>query len=168
MEHLRLPKGLSIRPSTANDQGFIENLYRTTRDDLRAANAESDYIETIIESQFHAQTCGYGDMFPNAMYFIVAYHGQSVGRITIDFGPVEIRVVDIALIREARGKGYGGGIITALQYAAGKARVPLALSVLSNNIAAKNLYRQLGFCVAEVAAPYERMVWYPSNEFMFA
>ena len=77
-DKLNIPHGLSIRPSTPADRGFIENLFRTTRDDLRLIDAEPDFIETLIEQQFNAQTTGYGDQFPNAMYFIIEKQGQPI------------------------------------------------------------------------------------------
>lgn len=162
-DKLNIPHGLSIRPSTPADRGFIENLFRTTRDDLRLIDAEPDFIETLIEQQFNAQTTGYGDQFPNAMYFIIEKQGQPVGRLTIDFGSNEVRLVDIAFIPEARGKGYGEGVVNGLKLAAMQCRAPLALSVPSGNWRAKQLYTRLGFKTEEIAPPFERMVWYPGS-----
>ncbi|OMH33803.1 GNAT family N-acetyltransferase [Motiliproteus sp. MSK22-1] len=159
---LRLPQGLEIRPSTQADNHFIEKLYQSTRSDLQLIDAEADFIESIIDQQLHAQSNGYGDAFPNAMYFIVEKHQQPIGRVTIDFGSNEIRVVDIAFIPQARNKGFGEGVLKTLQYAAGKNCSPLALSVHCDNWAAKKLYAKLGFQIEESAPPYERLVWYPT------
>lgn len=154
--------GLSLRPMGNSDKAFVESLYRSTRDDLRMIDAEEDFIEGLIEMQQNAQTEGYGDMFPNAMYFVAEYHNERVGRVVLDFGQNEIRVVDIALIPAARGKGYGNQILQAVQLTASKVMAPVALSVRFDNIHAKQLYARLGFMVEEAQIPYERMVWYPS------
>lgn len=64
---------------------------------------EQDYIESIVEMQFKAQTQGYGDQFPNAMYFIIEKHHEPIGKAIIDFGHNEVRLIDIAFIPQARG-----------------------------------------------------------------
>ena len=156
-----MPDGLGLRPARPADNGFIESLYRSTRDDLQLIDAEQEFIETLIEQQHHAQTEGYGDLFPNAMYFIVEKQGESIGRVVIDFGMNEIRLVDVALIPTARNKGYGKSIVQTLQYAAGSARAPLYLSVLKMNQPARQLYHQLGFQFAEASDTHDLLVWYP-------
>jgi len=162
LETLSLPEGLGIRPSLPSDKAFIENLYRSTRDDLRLFDAELDFIETLIEQQLNAQTVGYGEQFPNAMYFIIEKQHHAIGRFTIDFGSNEVRLVDIAFIPEARGKGFGEGILNALKLAAMQCCVPLTLSVHAGNWRAKQLYLKLGFQTEESRPPFERMAWYPN------
>lgn len=161
-----MPDGLGMRPARPADNGFIESLYRSTRDDLRQIDAEQDFIETLIEQQHHAQTVGYGELFPNAMYFIIEKQGESIGRVVLDFGTNEIRLVDIALIPSARNKGYGKNIVQTLQYAAGSARAPLYLSVLKMNQPARQLYQQLGFQLAEAGDVSDLLVWCPDNRHM--
>ncbi|MCU7924125.1 MAG: GNAT family N-acetyltransferase [Candidatus Thiodiazotropha sp. (ex Dulcina madagascariensis)] len=158
---LHLPDGLGIRPARDSDRPFIESLYNTTRNDLRLIDAEADFIESLIEQQQQAQTVGYGDQFPNAMYFIIEKQGERIGRIVIDFGPNEIRIIDVALIPMARGKGYGTGIIRALKHAAGSACSPLVLSVYKSNPAARQLYEQEGFRVEQSDQMIDQMAWYP-------
>jgi GNAT superfamily N-acetyltransferase len=161
-DKLQLPAGLAMRPARPSDQPFLESLYRSTREDLRLLDAEEDFIEEFIGFQRRAQTEGYGGMFPNAMYFVVDYHTESIGRVVLDFGANEIRVIDIALIPAARGKGYGGQILQAVQATAGKVMTPVTLTVRFDHLRAKQLYTRLGFAVEEAQIPYERMVWYPS------
>ncbi|MDD4958640.1 MAG: hypothetical protein PHS51_04775 [Gallionella sp.] len=43
-----LPDNLSIRPVRDEDHGFMESLYRSTRDDLRLLAAECDWIEKMV------------------------------------------------------------------------------------------------------------------------
>lgn len=163
LNKLNLPNGLYIRPARDSDKPFIASLFESTRDDLLMLDADPDYIQTIIEQQHQAQTVGYGNDFPNAMYFIVEQHQERIGRIVIDFGKNEIRMVDFCLIPQAQGKGYGKIIIQILQYAAGASKAPLTLSVMRMNERAKLLYFSLGFQVEETNEMYDRMVWYPSS-----
>ncbi len=158
---MKFQGGLSLRPMATADKSFVESLYRSTRDDLRLLDAEDDFIEGLIEMQQYAQTQGYGDMFPNAMYFVAEYHNERIGRVVLDFGETEIRVVDIALIPAARGKGYGSHMLQAVQVAAARVMAPVTLTVRADHLPAKQLYSRLGFMVEEAQVPYERMIWYP-------
>lgn len=157
---------LTIRPMRSTDKAFVEGLYHSSRDDLRLINAEEDFIETLIEIQQKAQTLGYGDMFPNAMYFIVERQSERIGRIVIDFGEAEVRLIDMVFMPLARGKGYGSEVIKMLQQAAAVNQVPLTLAVLSYNQAAKALYLKLGFYVESSTGMHERLIWYPNQATM--
>jgi len=159
---INLPDNLKLRPVRDDDAGFVESLYRSTRDDLRMLDAEPDAVESLIEMQYQAQTHGYDEQFPNAWHFVVEYLGDRIGRVIMDFGPNEVHVVDIAFIPAARGKGHGAQVLKAMQAAAAKVRAPLTLSVNPLNAAAKRLYLQLGFQVVEIGFMAERLAWYPS------
>lgn len=156
-----LPDNLGLRPARPEDKGFIEALYRSTRDDLRLLEAEDGFVEELIGMQQRAQVQGYGEMFPNAMYFVVERLGERIGRAVVDFGPNEVRLVDIAFIPQAQGQGYGSHVIRAMQYAAGQARAPLTLSVSRSNPRARQTYLALGFRVEQADPMTEFMAWYP-------
>lgn len=161
MPDIPLPAGLSMRPQRDSDALFVAALHASTRDDLLMVDGEEGLLEQLVEMQFRAQREGYGEQFPNAMYYIVESHGTAVGRVTVDFGANEVRLVDIALIRAARGKGYGTGIVRALQLAAHKAGAPLVLTVALDNPRAFRLYAGLGFSLLQQTETHAQMVWYP-------
>lgn len=161
---LRLPEGLHIRPSRSSDRVFLEQLYRSTREDLEWIDADRDVIDTIMSMQYKAQTQGYGEQFPNALYFIIEYQDERIGRAALDFGTDEIRVVDIAFLPKARGRGYGESVIRAFMVCAEQSMAPLTLSVLQHNLKARALYERLGFKLESVSLPYLRLVWYPRME----
>ena len=159
-----LPYGLGMRLQNDRDAAFVEQLHRSTRDDLLLVSAEPDFIEMLIAFQYSAQTAGHGGSYPNAMYFIVEKMGESVGRLTLDFGQSEIRIVNVALIPQVRGKGFGAGILQALQVVADQIKAPLTLAVDCYDIYAKRLYLQLGFQTIAVQEPTEVMAWYPQMD----
>lgn len=161
MEESSLPSGLRLRPQRDADAPFMAALYNSTRDDLRMAIAENDFIEELIEMQFRAQREGYGQQFPNAMYFIVERHNEPIGRVAVDFGPNEVRMIDLALIPPARNKGLGTDVIRALQAAANKARAPLTITVMKDNPRAALLYTSLGFRIEQQTQSHALMAWYP-------
>ena len=158
---LNMPDGLNIRPSRPSDKMFLEYLYKSTRDDLQLIDSDQDFIESILDLQWRAQSQGYGDQYPNAMYFIIEKRGESVGNATLDFGPNEICLVDIALLPKARGLGYGEAAIRSFMYCSQKTMTPFTLCVLEQNFGARKLYQRLGFMVESVSLPYLRMIWYP-------
>jgi ribosomal protein S18 acetylase RimI-like enzyme len=159
--NIKFQNSLKLRPMSASDNAFIEGLYKSTRDDLRMLQADDEFVEALIDFQRHAQIQGYGEMFPNAMYFIAEHQGEPVGRLVLDFGHNDICVVDIALIPAARGKGYGRQMLQVVQLAASKVRMPVVLSVRFDNLNAKALYAGLGFVAEQAGMPFERLVWYP-------
>ena len=161
---LSLPNGLHVRPASHSDEPFIRQLYKSTRDDLDMLNAETDFIEHLKESQFQAQTASYGETYPNAMTFIIEYFDDKVGRIILDFGPNEILMVDISLIPKARGKKIGSGVIKSFTHCADQVKVPLKLSVLSDNMHAKHVYAELGFILDEQIPPRDYLIYYPRTQ----
>lgn len=161
MADIPLPPGLYLRPQRDSDRVFLATLFDSTREALRLVDAEREFIEDLIEMQFRAQREGYGAQFPNAMYYIIEWQHQAVGRVAVDFGPNEIRVIDIALIPAARGRGHGADVIRALQVAANKVRTPLTLTVLLSNLLATQLYAKLGFCVDSQTQTHALLIWYP-------
>ncbi len=158
---IQLPAGLSMRVARPSDQAFIESLFNSTRDDLRLIDAEPDFIEALIDMQRLAQTVGYGEMYPNAMYFIVEMHQERVGRVVVDFGTDYVDIVDISFIRPARGKGYITGVIQSLQMAAVKVGVPLYSTLSLTHQDLRKAYIGLGFTTESVAGMAERLVWVP-------
>jgi ribosomal protein S18 acetylase RimI-like enzyme len=158
---LELSLGISLRSARASDAGFLAGLHHSRRDDLRCIDGDRDLIEMLIEDQQRYQTLGYGANFPNAAEFIVEKVGEPIGRVVVDFGPNEVRVLDIGLIRSALGKGCGTSVLRALQAAAAKVPAPLTLSVLWSNPRAKKIYSSLGFTVTESRGGVDFMVWYP-------
>tara|TARA_R110002020_G_scaffold162175_2_gene347644 strand:- start:65 stop:580 length:516 start_codon:yes stop_codon:yes gene_type:complete len=156
-----LNDGLQLRPSRDSDHLFLEALYRDIRQDLQLALADQDMIEALLEMQIKAQAVGYGTAYPNALYYIVEKQGERIGRVTVDFGANEVHILDLALIKGARNKGYGAVVLRAVQSAGAQVMSPVSLSVDPFNVYAKQLYRQLGFRFEGLMGAVERWVWYP-------
>lgn len=160
-----VPDGLSLRLAQPADSGFLETLYGSTRDDLRQINAESGFIEELIKMQHALQMQGNAANYPDALHLVVERLGKPIGRVIVDFGK-EVKILNIALIAEARGNGYGSSVLRGLQQAAAKVQAPLVLEVLHSNLQAKRLYLRLGFTVERTGPIEERMVWHPGPEFL--
>ncbi|MEE4743104.1 GNAT family N-acetyltransferase [Pseudomonas viridiflava] len=155
--------GLVVRPSSASDAAFLQALYHSARPDLQFIDGEREQIEDVISQQFRVQEQGLGDHFPNAMYYVVEKLGTCIGALVIDFGHNEIRVLYLAFIPAARGKGYGRAVLQGVQQAAEQIRCPVATVVWANNPHALRHYLALGFQVQEQDVAAQRLVWYPGQ-----
>ena len=163
-----LPNGLTVRPARPGDKAFLEKLHKDQREDLKMIDADKDYIEGILDLQLRAQSQGYGTMFPNALYFIIEKTGEPVGKLTLDWGGTEARVVDLGFIKRARGKGFGQTVIQGLLAACGPAKCPLAVSVAINNPGLYQSLLKMGFQVMDAAegASHHMLIWFPGQDAM--
>lgn len=155
--------GLVVRPSRASDGAFLQMLYHSARPDLQLIDGEREQVEAVIGQQFQIQEQGLGDHFPNAMHYVVEKLGTLIGALVTDFGHNEIRVLYLAFIPAARGKGYGRIVLQGVQQAAEQIRCPVATVVWANNPHARQHYLALGFQVEERDVAAERLVWYPGQ-----
>jgi ribosomal protein S18 acetylase RimI-like enzyme len=152
----------TARSVTDDDREFLCRLYASTRADEMAlvtwwSDAEK---EAFLRFQFDAQSKYWGERFPDASFDIVEQRGEPVGRLYVDRRPNEIRLIDIALLPEHRGKGLGGELMAQV-LAEGKARgLPVSIHVEHNNPALR-LYRRLGFEKVEEQGVYFLMEWLP-------
>jgi GNAT superfamily N-acetyltransferase len=143
------------------DAPFLRRLYATGRAaELAHVGWQSEQLEAFLELQYNARERHYREHFPAADDLLVLVGGQPAGRLCVDRGRDEMRVVDIALLPEHRGSGIGTALMAALQEEATIAGLPLALQVEAGNPAA-NLYRRLGFVIDAGDGVYNTMRWLP-------
>lgn len=68
---------------------------------------------------------------------------------------------EIALVRDARGRGIGTQLIRDVQETGEARGLAVRLSVLSKNARARDLYERLGFWIHHVEPPRVKMEWIP-------
>ena len=98
----------------------------------------------FLSQQFQAQHRHYQQHFAGAQFDLILLGDQPIGRLYVDRRADEIRIVDIALVPECRGRGIGGNIMRDLLLEAEAAGKPVRIHVERNN-PALNLYQRLGF-----------------------
>lgn len=150
--------GLRLRPALPGDDGFLKALYASTRDDLRAMLAPP-MRDGLLDMQWRAQRAGYRHDFPDADDLIVEAGGAPLGRLLLERTLRPWRIVDIALLPAARGRGHGAALLGALQASAAAAGTGLALTVRRDNPGARRLYRAAGFVPTGGDALSEQMAW---------
>jgi ribosomal protein S18 acetylase RimI-like enzyme len=134
-----------LRPATVNDNDLLLHVYASTRQDEMASWGWSAAQQSsFIRMQFDARKRGYAATYPSAENSIISIGDVPAGSLIIVRGPGEIRLVDIALLPEFRGRGLGGEVIRMLIAQAADAGSVLRLSVLRSNRATR-LYERLGF-----------------------
>ena len=91
---------------------------------------------------------------------IIEQEGTPVGRLYVHRLHDEIRVIDIALLPEHRGRGLGGGLLRAVLEEAAAVGKSVYVSVERFNPAMR-LYQRLGFVAITDEGVYRLMKWSP-------
>lgn len=152
--------GLTLRSVEAGDQAFLDKLYHSTRADLQQAGADPVLVASVIKMQQQIHEHGHRSAFPRARQALLELAGQPLGRVVIDADPQRgMRVVDIALLPQARNRGHGGAVLRALQRQAAGLGLPLRLCVARDNAGARRLYQGLGFALETAGAVHDELVW---------
>jgi len=153
--------GLRFRPIGEADLPFLARLYASTRMEELAVTVWSDAQKiSFLQSQFDAQHAHYQKHYTGSEFFVVEQAGAAIGRLYLARWTSEHRIVDIALLPEHRGRGWGTALLFDLldeAVAAGKA---VTIHVEKFN-PAMSLYRRLGFVAAGEEGAYDLMRWQP-------
>ena len=152
----------SLRPAGTGDEGFLRLVYaESRREELDQVAWPEGQREAFLRSQFDAQDAHYRKHYPEAEYMIIAHAGQPAGRFYVRRTKPEIRIMDIALIPEFRGKGIGTALLQQLiEEARSSARI-LTIHVEKFNPALR-LYERLGFRAVDDRGAYWFLQWSPA------
>lgn len=101
-------------------------------------------IDAFLEMQFEAQHRHYHGSYTDTAWDVILVDGEPAGRLYVARWEDQIRIVDIALLPEYRGRGIGEGLIRELFEEADASGRPVRIHVEMNN-PAMTLYRRLGF-----------------------
>ncbi len=154
---------VSLRPIREEDLEFLLRLYATTRADEMAMITDwsDEQKDWFVQMQFQAQHAWYQEHYGDAQFDLVLMDDDPVGRLYVHRRASEIRLVDISLIPELRGKGIGSALLRELMAEAETAGKPLTIHVEKYNPAMR-LYLRLGFKPIEDRGPYDLMEWKPA------
>ncbi len=152
----------SYRPAIfegeANDLNFLRELYASTRrEEMAPSGWPQEQIEAFLLQQFEAQHTFYVENFASTDFdLILSEKKEPIGRLYLDERDEEFRIIDIALLPEARGKGIGGKILQSILDRAFEAGKAVRIHVEQFNPAMK-LYLRLGFKLVEEQGVYHLM-----------
>jgi ribosomal protein S18 acetylase RimI-like enzyme len=140
---------ISLRPARDDDRGLLFEVYASTRTEELAAVPWSDEQKRVfLQQQFDAQDADYRSRRQDAQFFVIEVDGAPAGRLYRSYldedPPRELRIMDIALLPDFRGRGIGSSLLDDLMAEADAAGLVLSLHVEKWN-PARRLYDRLGF-----------------------
>lgn len=137
--------GPTLRPATPQDRPFLARLYASTREEeLAAVPFTPEQRAAFLAQQFDAQSRHYATAYHDASFDVVEVDGRAAGRLIVARSADELRIVDVALLPEHRGRGLGERILRPVLAEADVRRARTTLHVEPHN-RAQRLYGRLGF-----------------------
>lgn len=153
---------VELRPVVMpDDEDFLKDLYFSTRDDLNLLPLEEAQKQALIAMQYSAQKQQYAVQYPNAGHDLILSGQAPIGRLLVDRAPDKIYLVDIALLPEHRGSGFGTAVMNDLVEEAENSGAVLSLHVMKTNPAAR-LYNRMGLAVTADDGLYLEMQKFPA------
>ena len=149
---------LTLRPATDADDQLLFEIYASTRAaELEQVPWTDEQKAAFVRQQHEAQHSAYHQRHPEGGFLVVECDGAAIGRLyraTLDGG--ELRLLDIALLPEYCGHGFGTALLRDLMAEADERDVLLSLHVEFWNPALR-LYERLGFVEAGRSEVHVRM-----------
>ena len=156
---IRTLSSVPLRIAGSEDFDFLARVYASTRtEELAPVPWPDDLKSAFLRSQFEAQDKYYRENYTTAEFLVILDGETPAGRLYVDRWPDEIRLMDIALLPEHRGKGIGTRLLRDLQDEARGVGKPLRIHVERMNPALE-LYKRLGFLQVEDRGVYWLMEW---------
>lgn len=160
---LASPAEVRLRPIRPEDRPFLFRVYAETRAaEMALVPWGEAQRQAFLTMQFEAQHRSYQANFAGARFEIVEVGGVAAGRLYVDRGPDETRVVDIALLPEHRGRGVGSALLRDLLAEATASGRCVTIHVEASN-PARRLYERLGFVEVGDEGVYRFMRWSPPH-----
>ena len=155
---------INYRNITPEDFPFLIKLYRSTREEeLSLSDMTEEEKQKFIEFQFNAQHTYYKSAYTGAKMKIIQLNKTPAGRLYLWETEGQIRIMDIALLPEYRGKGTGTKILKSLIEQSERMNKKLNIHVEYFNRALK-LYEKLGFKKTDDTGVYYFMERMPQNK----
>ena len=160
-------ENITLRDIQESDLSILCKIYGSTRtEELENGTDWSDEQKNIfIEHQFSAQHEYYQKNYLGAKFYIIEKENTTVGRLYIDFFFEQkgVRIIDITLLPQWRGKNIGSSILKEIIQKAALANRNITIHVESFN-PAMELYKRLGFTkISETNGVYHLMEWIPQR-----
>lgn len=148
---------VTLRPAEDDDHEFLSRVYASTRaEELAALPWSAAERDAFLAQQFHAQSVHYAAHFADASFDVVVVDGEPAGRMIVARRADELKLIDIALLPEHRGRGIGTRLMLALLHEASERGVKVTIYVEHFN-RAQALYARLGFVTVQEAGVHLRM-----------
>ncbi len=153
---------IAFRIITDDDTAFLQGLYNSTRawEFAHTTWTPGDRAH-FLEGQFMAQSRHYSLTYPRAVHRIIQLDQRDIGRLIVDRQDDCLRLIDLTLAPEQRGRGIGTDILRSLINEAHGGKVPLRLHVEKTSPAIR-LYLRHGFRATNDQGHHFAMEWHPA------
>ncbi|MFB3786698.1 MAG: GNAT family N-acetyltransferase [bacterium] len=155
---------IRFRPIRPEDEAFLYQVYASTRaEELAPLDWDAAQKEAFLRMQFQAQHRHYQTYFAEDEFLVILQDNQPIGRMYIGRWEKEIRLIDISLLPEYRGRGIGTSLLQDLLREGEASGKPVRIHVERFN-PALCLYQRLGFIKIEDRGVYDLMEWTPGKD----
>lgn len=155
-------RSVAFRPAADSDRAFLREVYGSARaEELASVPWPEAAKQQFLDQQFAAQDHSYRQNYPGAEFLIVFVDSVPAGRLYLHARPLEIRIMDIALLPPFRRLGLGTRILQRIQEFAAASSRNVSIHVETFN-PARRLYERLGFRPISSTEVYLLMEWRPT------
>ncbi len=142
------PGDITLRDAGEGDRSFLLALYAATREaEMAMVPWTASQKQSFVEMQFAAQLRGYAEMHPGATHQIIMSADRPAGRVYLDRGDREIRILDITIAPACRNSGIGSAVLGEIVAEADRTARTVEIYVEDFN-PSRRLFERLGFRVA--------------------
>jgi GNAT superfamily N-acetyltransferase len=153
----------TLRPERPEDDVFLFQLFRANNIDvLHLMGLPDEVVEQLIRFQYRSQTATYRGMFPDAVFSIIEWSGETIGRFIENDEQDVVYFVDFVLLPERQSQGLGSAFIrTVMDEWAARGR-GTRVKILYNNDPSLKMCHKLGMVQSEPDdMGYVELRWYP-------
>jgi ribosomal protein S18 acetylase RimI-like enzyme len=154
---------LELRPVVAADEDFLLGVYGNSRArELERVPWDETTKRGFLQMQFAAQQTHNRSHFPRARHDVILADGVPAGRLYVDRREQEIRILDLALLPEARGRGIESRLLKELMEEAKNSGKAVSI-YLDPADPSRESFEGVGFVVTEANGFSDLMEWNPSG-----
>jgi GNAT superfamily N-acetyltransferase len=149
-------ENLLLRTANVDDEPFLQELFSDVRSaEFTQFGFPVEQLKPLIAMQYNAQKQSYKAQYPNAEHSIIELSGEKIGRLLVNREAKKVLLVDIAILHNFRGQGFGSFLLEKLKSESDCVN----LSVYKTNFGAIKLYEKHGFTVKNDDGMYLEMEW---------
>jgi ribosomal protein S18 acetylase RimI-like enzyme len=138
-------EGMELRREEPDDAAFLKQLFYAVRSpEFGAAGWPEEQMRDFLAIQERMQWTHYDRTYKRLERWIAEKNGRPIGRLYLATEPDALRVVEISIMPEDRGRGLGRELLRGVLEQASAAGLDVVLSVDRGN-PAEDLYRRMGF-----------------------
>lgn len=147
-----------------DDMRLLFDIFVSTRGDiLSLSNWTANEKIEFLRDQFMLQHNAYMGGYKNPEFMIVMLKGKDAGRLYLEIRNKDIRIIDIAILPDFRGKGTGSTLMSYIFQLSDSKAKSVSIHVEKSN-PAMNWYMKLGFNKIEDVDVYDLMERKPSSD----